>query len=101
MTYNVVPISAVQQSDPGMHIYTFFFYIIFSIMVCPRRLNVVPVVERENWLLIHSKYNSLYHLISNSQPISLPPPFPLAATSLVSTSASVFLFAGRFICAVL
>ena len=25
LIYNVVPISAVQQTDSGMHIYTFFF----------------------------------------------------------------------------
>ena len=41
MIYNVVLISAVQQSDSVIHIYTFFF-IFFVIMVYPRVLNIVP-----------------------------------------------------------
>ena len=42
LIYNVVPISAVQQSDSGMHIYKFFFYVFFSIMVYRRRLDTIP-----------------------------------------------------------
>ena len=41
MIYNVVLISAIYQSDLGMHICTFFF-IFFSIIVYPERLGVVP-----------------------------------------------------------
>ena len=41
LIYNVVLISAVQQSDSVIHIYTLFF-IFFSIMVYPRRLDRVP-----------------------------------------------------------
>ena len=41
LIYNVVLISAVQQSDSVIHIYTFFF-IFFSIMLYPRVLNIVP-----------------------------------------------------------
>ena len=41
MIYNVVLISAIYQSDLGMHICTFFF-IFFSIIVYPERLDVVP-----------------------------------------------------------
>ena len=37
MIYNVVPVSAVQQNDSLLHIYTFFFKVFFSIMVYPRR----------------------------------------------------------------
>ena len=37
LIYNVVPITAVQQSDSVIHIYTFF-----SIMVYPRRLDIHP-----------------------------------------------------------
>ena len=40
LTYNAVPISAVQQSDSGIHRYTFF--IVFSIIVYHRILNIVP-----------------------------------------------------------
>ena len=43
LIYNVVLISAVQQSDSVIHIYTFFF-IFFSIMVYHRILNIVPCV---------------------------------------------------------
>ena len=38
LIYNVVPITAVQQSDSVIHIYTFF-----SIMVYPRRLDIHPM----------------------------------------------------------
>ena len=41
LIYNVVLISAVQQSDSVIHTYTFFF-IFSSIMVFLRILNIVP-----------------------------------------------------------
>ena len=42
MIYNIVPISTVQQSDPFVYVYIYiFFFIFFSIMVYPRRLDVV------------------------------------------------------------
>ena len=41
LIYNVVATSAVQQSDSVIHTYTFFF-ILFSVMVYPRILNIVP-----------------------------------------------------------
>ena len=41
LVYNVVLISAVQQSDSVIHIHTFVF-ILFSIMVYHRILNIVP-----------------------------------------------------------
>ena len=41
LIYNVVPISAVQQSDSVLHIYILFL-IFFSIMVYLRRLDIVP-----------------------------------------------------------
>ena len=37
LMYNVVPVSAVQHSDSATHIHMFF-----SIMVYPRRLDIVP-----------------------------------------------------------
>ena len=42
LIYNVVLISAVQQSDSVIHIYTFFFKILLSIMVYHSILNIVP-----------------------------------------------------------
>ena len=41
MIYNVVLITAVQQSDSVIRMYTFFLYIFFSIMVYHRILNIV------------------------------------------------------------
>ena len=42
LMYNVVLISAVQQSDSVIHIYAFFLEIFFSILVYRRILNKVP-----------------------------------------------------------
>ena len=46
LMYNVVQISAVQQSDLVIHIYTFLFKrnILFSIMTYPWRLDTFPCV---------------------------------------------------------
>ena len=41
MNYKVVLITVIQQSDSGIHTYSFFF-IFFSIMVHHRILNIVP-----------------------------------------------------------
>ena len=57
LTYNLVLISGVQQSDLAMH-----------------------------------TYNSLHLPIPNSQSISVWHPLPLASTSLLSMSVSLFLF---------
>ena len=54
MIYNVVFISGVLQSDPVIHIRTFFF-IFFSMMVYPRRLDTVPCAMQWDFL------NELYH----------------------------------------
>ena len=42
LIYNVVPISIVQQSDPVSHTYIHFFLILSSIVVYPKRLDIVP-----------------------------------------------------------
>ena len=41
LIYSVVVISTVQQSDSLIHLYALFF-LLFSIMACPRILNEVP-----------------------------------------------------------
>ena len=51
MIYTVVLISAVHQSDSVTQVYTFFF-IFFSIMVDPRKLNIAQLAI----LLRHSKW---------------------------------------------
>ena len=40
--YNVVPVSAIQQSDPVIHIYTPLFLISSAIMFYPKRLDTAP-----------------------------------------------------------
>ena len=41
LTYNIVPISAVPQSDSVTHMHTYFYTsIFFSLMIYPRRLDI-------------------------------------------------------------
>ena len=47
LIYSVVLISAVQQSDSVIHVYTSFF-IFFSIMVYPRRLDIVSCAIQQD-----------------------------------------------------
>ena len=54
LIHNVVLISAVQQSDSVIHMYTFFF-ILFSIMVYHRILNRVPCAIQSD-LVVYSFY---------------------------------------------
>ena len=46
LIYNV-PISAIQPQDSFVYRHTFFF-IFFSIMVSPRRLNIVPCAVQQD-----------------------------------------------------
>ena len=48
--YNVGLISAAQQSDSVIHIYTFFF-IFFSIMVCHRIFSIIPCAIQLKFLI--------------------------------------------------
>ena len=73
-----MPISAVQQSDPFIHIhthtyiYTYIpFLMLFSIMVYPREWIYFPVLYSRTSLLIHSKCNSLYLPSPNSLSLQL------------------------------
>ena len=54
LIYTVVLISAVQQSDSVIHMYTFFF-ILFSIMVYHRILNIVPCAVQQD-LVVYPSY---------------------------------------------
>ena len=71
---------------------THSFLILFSIMVYPRRLDILPCADSSTLLSILSKCNNLHLLTSDSQSIPLSPPSPLATTSLFSMSVSLFLF---------
>ena len=53
-----------------------FFLIFFSIMVYPRRLNIVPCAVQQDLSVIHSKCHSLHPLTSTSPSIPLLPPPP-------------------------
>ena len=75
--YNVVSISAVQHSDPVIHIHTFFFLIFSSLMFYPKRLDIVfLVLYSRTSLLIHSKCNSLHLPTPNPYPPHFFPPSP-------------------------
>ena len=50
LVYNGVPISAVHQSDSVIHIHT-LFKIIFSIVVHPRRLDIVPCALQQDLMV--------------------------------------------------
>ena len=47
LTYSVVPVSAVQQSDPVTHTHS-FSHAIPSIMFCPKRLDTVPCAVQKD-----------------------------------------------------
>ena len=90
LTYIVMPISTVQQSDSVTHIYYFLYS--FPSWSMPGDWIYSPVQYSRTLLCIHSMYNSLHLLIPKSQSIPLHPHPPLATTSLFSMSLSLFLF---------
>ena len=59
----VVPISAVRQSDPGIHTYTFFFSYHLPSWSIPRDWMEFPVLDSRTSLLIHSQCPS-WHLLT-------------------------------------
>ena len=64
-----------------------FFFIFFSIMVYPRRLDIVPCAIELNLVFIHSKCNILHLLTPNSQ--SIPPPWQPQVWSILYVYESV------------
>ena len=54
LIYNIVLISAVQQSDSVIHIHIFFFTFL-SILVYPRTLNMVPYAIQQD-LIVYPSY---------------------------------------------
>ena len=84
--------SAVQQSDPFIYIYIFFFSYHFPSCSIPRDWIEFPVLYSRISLLIHSTWNSLHLLTPNSLSIPLLPPSPEATTRLFSASVSLLLF---------
>ena len=94
MIYNVVP-SQLHSRLTQLYIYILIF---LSIMVYPRRLDIVPVLNHRTLLFIQS--NSLHLPTQNSQATPCPPPpLPLPIKSLISVWVC-FCFVDRFICAI-
>ena len=96
LIYNVVLITAVQQSDSVIHIHS-FFKIFFSIIVQHRILNEYSFLcYTVGLLFIHCIYRSLYvqpQLLTATLPQT---PSPLVATSLVSMYLILFLFHSKY-----
>ena len=72
--HSVMLISAVQQGDSVIHMYTLFFRF-FSIMVYPRILNIAPCAIQQDLFLTLFICNDLHPLTSNSQSIQPHPCF--------------------------
>ena len=73
LVYNVVPVSAVQKSDPVIHIYTFPFLYYLPSWSNPRDWIQFPVLYSRTSLLIHSKCKSLHLPTPNAHPIPVLP----------------------------
>ena len=86
---NVVPISAVQQSDSVMVVYIFFF-IFFPLWFIPGDWIQFPVPQQD-LIVVHSKCDDLHLPASNSQSI-LPSPLHLGHHKSDPMSASLLLF---------
>lgn len=56
LIYSAVPVSAVQHSDPVIHVYILFLTSSIS-TVCPQRLNTLPWAPGRTSSLTHSKCN--------------------------------------------
>ena len=88
LIYNAVLISAVQQSDSVIHIYSFLYsfplwFIIGYYCIW------FPVLYSRTLLFIHSIYTTLHLLIPNSQSIPTPPLLPLGNHKSVFYSVTV------------
>ena len=87
------------SSNQVIPIYTLFFFYLPSCSI-PRDLIQFLVLSSRTSSLIHSKYNSLHLLNSNFPSIHLPPPFPLAITSLFYVCEVFSCFVARFTCVI-
>ena len=81
LIYNVLSISAVQQSDPVIYIYIFFSHYLFltlsSTMAHQKCLDIVPCAIQQD-LIAHPFQMQRLHLSTpNAQSIPLPPLPPL------------------------
>ena len=92
LIYTVVPISAIQQSDSVLHIYTFFLNILFHYGLSQETgysslcYTVGPCHSSILNVIVY-----IYQPQTPTPSLSLPAS-PLATTSLISMSVSLFLF---------
>ena len=91
LSYSVVLISDVQQSDSVIHVYMFFSHILFHYGLSQIWCSF-HVLHSRTLLSIHSKCDSLQLLTPNPQSIPLPLLSLLPTVSLFSMSVSLFLF---------
>ena len=73
-----------------LHTWTFSFFILVSLMVYYRILNIVPCAISRTLVFLHPTHNSLHLLIPNGQCFPPHPFSPLAIRSLFSMSVSLF-----------
>ena len=97
LIYNVVLVSAVQQSEPVIHTHISLSFRFFSHIGHYKVLSRVPCVMSRFLLVIIFVHSSMYMSISISQ--FIPPPLsPLVTISLFSTPVTLFLFCkGSFV----
>ena len=84
--YNILSISTVQQSDPVIHVHTFFFLILSSSYSITSNQIEFSVLNSRISLLIHSKFNNPKLPVHPT-----PSPSPLATTNLFSMSMCLLL----------
>ena len=90
--FTMLLISAVQQGDSVIYIYTHSFLYPFPLWFITGYGIEFPVLYSRTLLFIHPICHSL-HLLTQTPSTSLPhPPSPSATTSLISMSACLFLF---------
>ena len=68
--YSVVPVSAVRHSEPVMHVYILFL-LLSTIMVYPKKLDIVLCAISRASSITHCKSNSSLNLNSPSNDLSL------------------------------
>ena len=96
LIYSVVPLSTIQHNDPVIHmcvcvcVYSFSYTIFHHVL--SQEIGQSSLLHTRTSLLIHSNIIVCYPPTPNSPSIPLPPPSPLATTSLFSMSVSLFLF---------
>ena len=95
LIYNILPISAIQQSVPVIHMYKHSFSHIILHHVPSKCLHIVPCAIQQK-LIAYPLQTQQFASTNLTLPVLLTPfPFPLATISLFSMSLSFFLFCSQ------